>query len=115
MKKKISELSPEEQERVRKYNREQKQKSRANQQAQAYIPTADEAADGFAIDYPDRAKELIAYVKQFSYKVVEELGRKLGSVQRDPLGNAVGWDHSEEFTVDWVARTLLGLKNNWIQ
>jgi hypothetical protein len=115
MKKKISELSPEEQEKVRAYNREQKAKSRANQKAAAYIPTANEAADRFAIDFPEREKELNAYVEQFSNKVVEELGRNLGSPQKDPSGNVVGWDHDEEFTVDRIARCLLGLKKNWIQ
>jgi hypothetical protein len=115
MRKRIADLSPEEQENIRTYNREQKAKSRANQKAAAYIPTANEAADRFAIDFPEREKELSAYVKQFSNKVVEELGRKLGSPQKDPLGNVVGWDHDEEFTVDRVARTLLALKKNWIQ
>ena len=115
MKKRIADLPPEEQERVRKYNREQKQKSRAKQKADAYIPTADEAADAFSIDFPEREKELSAYVKLFSNKVVEELGRELGAPQKDRLGNVVGWDHDEEFTVDRVARCLLGLKNNWIQ
>src|ERR1700680_4668610 len=59
--------------------------------------------------------ELNAYVNQFSNKVVEELGRKLGSPKKDPSGNVVGWDHDEEFTVDRVARCLLALKKNWIQ
>jgi hypothetical protein len=66
MKKKISELSPEEQVKLRAYNREQKQKSRSNQKAALYVPTADEAADAFAIDFPEREKELSAYAKQFS-------------------------------------------------
>jgi hypothetical protein len=115
MKKKISELSPEEQEKLRTYNREQKQKSRAKQKAALYVPTADEAADAFAIDFPEREKELSAYIKQFSNKVVEELGRTLGSPQKDRLGNVVGWDNDEEFTADRVARCLLGLKKNWVQ
>jgi hypothetical protein len=115
MKKRIADLSPEEQERVRKYNREQKQKSRANQKAALYVPTPDEAAVAFAIDFPEREMELSAYVNQFSNKVVEELGRKLGSPKKDPSGNVVGWDHDEEFTVDRVARCLLALKKNWIQ
>src|ERR1700674_798836 len=115
MKKKISELSPEEQVQLRAYNREQKQKSRANQKAALYVPTADEAADRFAIDFPEREKELSAYAKQFSNKVAEELGRKFGGPQKDPLGNVVRWDHDEEFTVDRVARCLLGLKKNWVQ
>jgi hypothetical protein len=115
MKKKISELSPEEQVKLRAYNREQKQKSRSNQKAALYVPTADEAADAFAIDFPEREKELSAYAKQFSNKVAEELGRDLGSPQKDPLGNVLGRDHDEEFTVDRVARCLLGLKKNWVQ
>ena len=115
MKKRIADLSPEEQERVRKYNREQKQKSRANQKAQVYIPTADEAADSFAADHPERVKDLDAYVKEFTANVTEELGRGLGQPQIDPSGNVIGFDHDEDFTVDRVARCLLGLKHGWVQ
>jgi hypothetical protein len=115
MKKKMSELPPEEQDRVRKYNREQKQKSRTKLRAASYIPTADEAADNFAADHPDRVKELDTYAKDFTARVTEDLGRELGSPQIGPTGHALGWDHDEEFTVDRVVRTLVGLRKNWIQ
>jgi hypothetical protein len=115
MKKRIADLSPEEQDKVRAYNREQKAKSRAAQKAARHVPTADEAADSFATDHPERAKELDQYVKDFAVKVSEELGRSLGTTQRDPTGNVIGFDHDEEFTVDRVARCLIGLKNNCVQ
>ena len=63
MKKRIADLSPEEQEKVRAYNRAQKAMSRAKQKAARYVPTANEAADSFAADHPERAKELDQYVK----------------------------------------------------
>src|SRR6267143_4782123 len=110
MKKRIAEHSPEEQERIRKYNREQKQKSREAQKAARYIPTADEVFDAFPVELPERTKQLSEYAEQFSNKVVEELRRELGSPHKDPLGNVVGYDHSEEFVVDRVARCLLSLK-----
>jgi len=115
MKKRIAEHSPEEQERIRKYNREQKQKSREAQKAARYVPTADEVSDAFAIKFPEQVKALNAYVKEFSNKVVTELGRDLGSPQKDLLGNVVGYDHDEQFTVDRVARCLLSLKQGWGQ
>ncbi len=115
MKKRIADLSPEEQETVRAYNREQKQKSRAAQKAARYIPTADEVFDAFPVEFPERTKQLSEYAEQFSNKVVEELRRELGSAQKDPLGNVVGYDHSEEFVVDRVARCLLSLKKGWVQ
>src|SRR3977135_2274560 len=104
MKKKIGDLSSEAQERVRKYNREQKQKSRAAQKAVRYIPTADEVFDAFPVEFPERTKQLSEYAEQFSNKVVEELGRELGRPQKDSFGKVVGYDHSEEFVVDRVAR-----------
>ena len=55
-----------------------------------------------------------AYAKEFSNKVKEELGRELGEPQRDSAGNVIGWDYDEEFTIDRVACTLLGLKRNWV-
>src|SRR5258706_10721363 len=115
MKKRIADMSPEEQETVRSYNRAQKQKSRENQKTARYIPAADEVFDAFPVEFPEREKELDVYVKQFSNKVVEELGRGLGGPRKGPLGNAVGWDLDEEFTVDRVARILLGLKKGWVQ
>ena len=116
MKKRISELPLEEQERIRKYNREQKQKSREKQKTESYNPSADEWTDSFAIDFPERAKELRAYAKAFAAKVMEELGgRKLGCAQKDLSGNVTGWDNDEEFTVNRVAWLSLSLKNNWIQ
>jgi hypothetical protein len=115
MKQRIADLSPEEQERVRKYNRDQKRKSREKQKADHYIPTADEWTDSFAIDFPEKEHTLDTYVKEFQAKVVGELGRGLGAPQRDSPGNVTGWDNDEEFTVDRVARCLLGLKKNWIQ
>jgi hypothetical protein len=115
MKKRIADLPPEEQEKVRAYNRAQKAKSRAAQKAARYVPTADEAADSFAADHPERVKDLDAYVKEFTANVTAELGRGLGQPQIDPSGNVIGFDHDEEFTVERVARCLLGLKHGWVQ
>jgi hypothetical protein len=115
MKKRIADLTPEEQQKVRAYNREQKQKSREKQKADASVPAASEASDTFAIDFTERRNTLTSYVKEFQAKVVEELGRGLGAPQRGSSGNVTGWDNDEEFTIDRVARCLLGLKNNWVQ
>jgi hypothetical protein len=115
MKKKIADLSPEAQEKVRAYNREQKAKSRAAQKVACHDPTVREAADSFAADHPERARELDAFVKHFAANVTEDLGRQLGSFHKDSTGHVVGWNHDEEFTVDRVARILLGLKKAWVQ
>jgi hypothetical protein len=112
MKKKITDLTPEEREAQRDKWREEKRHERQEKHRAAYIPTAEEWADEFAAT--ERAKTLDAYVKQFSSKVVEELGRELGGPHKDSMGNVVGYDYDEEFTVDRVARTLLGLKKNWV-
>lgn len=104
MKKKISELTPEEQENIRAYNRENKRKSREKQRA-AQTPSAEEWTGNFAGNFPEQDKELNAYVRQIKEKVVEELGRGLGS-------------YAETDTVDQVARTLFSLKKNsdpWVR
>ena len=112
---KLSQISPEQREAKRKYDREAKQRSRAREKANAYIPSADDATDNFEIEFPDRTKELKACARGFADKVIEELGRELGSPQTDSTGHVTGWDNDEAFCVDWVARCLLGLNNNWIQ
>jgi hypothetical protein len=109
----IADMTPEEQEAQREKWRQEKQAERAEKKRQAYVPTADEWADEFAAT--EHAKILDAHVKEFSNKVVGELGRNLGGPQKDSIGNVVGYDYDEEFTVDCVARTLLGLKKNWVQ
>jgi hypothetical protein len=101
MKKRIADLSPEEQEKVRAYNRAQKAMSRAKQKAMRYVPTASEAFDSYAANHPDRVKELDVYVKDFAAKVSKELCRELGSIE-------------EECVIDRVARCVLGLKRGWV-
>jgi hypothetical protein len=101
VKKRIAELSPEEQDKVRAYNRDQKAKSRAAQKAARHVPTAHEAADSYGANHPDRVKELDVYVNDFASKLSKELGRKFGT--------------EEEFVIDRVARCLLGLKRGWVQ
>jgi hypothetical protein len=104
MKKKISELTPEEQENIRAYNRENKRKSREKQRA-VKPPSADEWTWNFVDNFPEQDKELKAYVRQIEEKVVEELGPGLGT-------------GDETYTVDGVARTLFCLKKNsdpWVR
>jgi hypothetical protein len=104
MKKTISELTPEEQDKIRAYNRENKRKSREAQKA-AQTPSAEEWTWNFADNFSEQYKELNAYVTQMEEKVAEELGRGLGS-------------YDETYTVDRVARTLFSLKKNsdpWVR
>jgi hypothetical protein len=104
MKKKISELTPEEQGKIRAYNRENKRKSREKERA-AQTLSAEEWTWNFADNFPEQHKELNAYVRQIEEKVVEELGRGLGTC-------------AETYTVDRVARTLFSLKRNsdpWVR
>lgn len=112
-KKKISDLTPDEQEAQRQKWREEKQTERAAKKRQAYVPTPYEWMDEFA--ETEHAKTLSTYTKQFLNKVVEELGRELGEPQRDAAGNVIGWSYDEEFTVGAVAATLLSLKKNWVK
>ena len=111
MKKRISDLSSEEQQAQRDKWRKEKQDERAEKKRAAYIPTASEWADEFAAT--EQGKALKAYVNEFSNTVVKELGRQFGGPQKDSAGNVVGWDYDEEFTVGTVGATLLGLKRNW--
>lgn len=115
MRRRIADLSPEEQENVRAYNREKKRESRQKQRLATYIRTAEEWSDEFASSFPEQVNELNAYVKELSDRIVEELGRKLGNPQKDSTGNVVGWNYDEEYTVDRVGRTLLGLKKGWVR
>ena len=48
---KSNEMTPEQIEAKRKYDREAKRKSRAAQRAARYVPTANEAADSFTADH----------------------------------------------------------------
>jgi hypothetical protein len=99
------ELSPEEREQKRKYDREAKQRSR--EKARASIPalTFWEAVDEFAAKYPKRVTALNECAKTFQAKVEEELGRKLGS---PPNGD-------EQYAVDLVAICHLGFEKQWLQ
>lgn len=96
----------------REYDREHKAKSRAKKKAlvkAAEILTANEASALFAEQYPERVQELDQYMEDFAAKVSEELGREFG------FQTPTGPNHDEEFTVDRVARILVGLKKNWTQ
>jgi hypothetical protein len=99
---KLKEMTPEQR---REYNREQKAKSRAAKkeaERNAQVPTADQAAESFRAEYPERVKELDSYVQEFASKVSEELGRPLETI-------------AEYFVIDRVPRCLLGLKRGWVQ
>ena len=101
MQKRISELTPEEQEARRAYNRERKQKQREREkQKTAEIPTAEEWTWDWAARYPERYRELNEYTKKCATTVSEELGRTLGP---------------ESETVDRVAWTLFAFKKGWVQ
>jgi hypothetical protein len=96
MKKKIADPTPEEQEKTRAYNREQKRRSREKQRQAAYIPTADEWTWNCGDNFPEQYKELNAYEKHISKTVAEELGRALGNSK----------DFDEDYAVSRVALTF---------
>ncbi len=100
---KVADMTPEEQEAQRDKWRLEKQAEREEKRKAEYIPTANEWIDQFDADFPEQAKTLAAHVKEFSSKVAEELGRELGYVDDDG------------YTLDRVARTLLGLKKSWVK
>jgi hypothetical protein len=99
MQKRISELTPEEQEARRVYNREAKKRSREKQKT-VEIPTAEEWTWDWASRHPEQYRELNEYTKKCASAVSEELGRTLGP---------------ESEIVDRVAWTLLGFKKNLVQ
>jgi hypothetical protein len=113
-KKKISEMTPEEQAEQRRSWAEDQAQRREEKRKAAYIPTAEEWRDEFAAT--EHHKTLNLHVKQFSAKVEEELGHKVGNV-RVKTGHGLYdyFDDDGDYTVDRVARTLLGLKKNWVQ
>src|SRR5882672_7245678 len=113
-KKKISEMTPEEQAEQRRVWAEDQAQRREEKRKAAYIPTAEEWRDEFAAT--EHHKTLNLHVKQFSAKVEEELGHRVGSV-RVKTGHGLYdyFDDDGDYTVDRVARTLLGLKKNWFQ
>jgi hypothetical protein len=89
MKKKISELTPEEQEKVRAYNRENKRKSREAQKT-AQTPSADQWTWNWPEHFPEQNKELNAYEQKFSAKVFEELGREFHP-HSSPEAETLSW------------------------
>jgi hypothetical protein len=108
MKKRIADLSPEEQERVRKYNREQKQKSRAKQKDESHIPSADEWTWNWSENFPEQYRELNAFEQEFSAKVYQELGR----------GEFHPYSSPEAETLSWVAITSYCLRKKdspWVR
>jgi hypothetical protein len=96
---KISELSPEQQEAKRAKWRSAQQKSRSKQKA-ASVPIADEAFEYFTTKFPTQHQELERYARDAARQVAEELHRE--------------FTIDEAYTVDRVARTLFGLKNNLV-
>ena len=69
MKKRIADLSREEQDKVRAYNREQKRCSREKQKASGYVPTADEWTWNWNDRFPEQAAEAREHVKEVQRKV----------------------------------------------
>jgi len=113
-KKKISEMTPEEQAEQRRVWAEDQAQRREEKRKAAYIPTAEEWRDEFAAT--EHHKTLNLHVKQFSAKVEEELGHNVGNVRvKTGYGLYDYFDDDGDYTVDRVARTLLGLKKNWVQ
>jgi hypothetical protein len=104
----ISEMTPEQQAARREYNREQKRKSRANQKAAAYTPTADEWCDEFSAS--EQYNELDSHTKRFVKVVAEELGREIKD-PRFPLGYIT----PEADIVEQVAWVLHSFRKNLIQ
>src|SRR6266404_9751198 len=78
-KKRISEMTPEEQAEQRRIWAEDQAQRREEKRKAAYIPTAEEWRDEFAAT--EHHKTLNVHVKQFLAKVEEELGHKVGSVR----------------------------------
>jgi len=105
MKKRIVDLSPEEQDKVRAYNREQKQKSREKQRAAVHIPTANEWFDSFPVRFPEESASLDAHCKHILKTIQEELP----DFPKEYQANS-----EAECVVDLVARTLFALKKNWV-
>src|SRR5260370_13283676 len=100
---KVADMTPEEQEAQREKWRLEKQAEREEKYKAEFVPTANKWIDQFDAEFPEQAKTLAAYVKEFSSKVAEELGRQLGDLDDDG------------YTLDRVARTLLGLKKSWVK
>lgn len=103
MQKRMSELTPEEQQARREYNRETKRRSREKQKA-APILSHDEEFDQF----PEEQRRLLSgHVKEVLAKVKSELGlENFGDYQSD---------QDAEHAVDAVARTLLAHKKDWVR
>jgi AraC-like DNA-binding protein len=104
---KISEMTPEQQEAQRIKWREEKRLERAEQREQrreAELVSADEWSDEFRLNFPEHVKMLDAYEKEFSNKVAQEIGLNLNGA----LGN-------EHYALNFVARSLFGLKRGWIK
>jgi len=93
---KISELSTEEQQAKRAQWRAAQQKSRTKHN----LPTTDEAFEYFTTKFSGQHQELERYTKEAVRKVSEELHRE--------------FTIDEAYTIDRVARTVLGLKNNLV-
>src|SRR6266404_8783000 len=111
---KIGDLTPEQQQAQRDKWREDQAQRREEKRKAAYIPTAEEWSDEFAAT--EHHKTLNVHVKQFLAKVEEELGHKVGNVRvKTGHGPYDYFDDDGDYTVDRVARTLLGLKKNWVQ
>lgn len=96
--KRMNELTPEEQEARRKYNRERKQQSREKQKAAA-TPTSDEWRDQF---YGSPQCEEVRLYAQRQYKqIAQELCVESG--------------HPARYEIDAVLWTLYGFKKNFVR
>lgn len=100
---KIADLPPDEQEKVRAYNREHKKKSRAKAKA-AQTPSADEASDQF----PEEQTQLLReHVSDVLKQIKLELGLENFGAYQD--------NQNAEHAIDAVVWTLFSLKKNWIR
>jgi len=95
MQKRISELTPEEQEARRAYNRFAQRRSREKQKA-AEIPTADEWTWDWRSRFPEQYDDLNSYTKEFVQTIAEELGQEPNQLPLEQIGQVAWVLHSFE-------------------
>ena len=117
MQKRISELTPEQQEEKRKYNRETKRRSRANQKV-GQTPSAEEWFENWPTSFPEQAEQLREHVKGVQRKVRQELKWPDSTFEtygwsREKYADTFPLGHTPEAdAVHQAACTLFCLKKN---